>query len=390
MGASARYSSSALLLLLAAGCVKELAPLEGTASLRVTVTSPTDLGSATSRLPDGERTVSVDIVAIDENGDEDTTLSGDLDVYVHFLGGLTPQLGTGKPPFATVTMTAGHADGVTVELPATYGPTFLWIEDGSGDDPSYATGTSATLWYRDAFLADTQRPVDETAFDALITSPLAGKQAIINQSRYGAGGEMVVTGIYSQGYTVSDVDCSGGSPCVPGDYDHGFVYSFNYPKDDSGRGLEVGDVVSELRGGISDFNGLTEIGFPQTFLAKDGNGDPIVAPGDVPDPVVIQSSWLTSKIEMERVEGGLVAIENAQLCPLDDEWTTYQQWELDVGLGCGSPVSVISAGQVASFDPTPFVGQVLPRVVGTLRPVNLETLNVWIIYPRDASDITTP
>ncbi|HTM23293.1 MAG TPA: hypothetical protein VL172_22380 [Kofleriaceae bacterium] len=390
MGAFARSSSSALLLLLAAGCTDELPPIEGTASLRVTVVSPTDLGSAETRLPDSDRTVTLDIVALDNNGEEDTTLSGPLDVYVHFLGGLTPQLGTGDPPFATVTMTGGHADGVTVDLPATYGPTFLWIEDGSGDDPTFATGTSATLWYRDAYLADTQRPVDESAFDALLVSPLAGKQAIINTSEFGATGKLVVTGVYGQGYTVSDVDCPGGNPpCTPGDYGHGFVYSFNYPVDENGRGVRVGNVVAELRGGISDFNGLTEIGFPQTFLATSG-GDPILDESLVPEPVVLQPEWLSSGIDMEKVEGALVAVDNATLCPLDDQFTTYQQWELDIGLGCGVPVSVISAGQVASFDPTPYVGQVLPRVVGTLRPVNFADFDVWIIYPRDASDIETP
>jgi hypothetical protein len=105
---------------------------------------------------------------------------------------------------------------------------------------------------------------------------------------------------------------------------------------------------------------------------------------------VIQPAWLSAGIEMEKVEGGLVAIENAELCPLDDQFTMYQQWELDVGLGCGVPISVISAGQVASFDPTAHVGEFLPRVVGTLRPVNFEDFDVWIVYPRDAGDIQTP
>jgi hypothetical protein len=34
------------------------------------------------------------------------------------------------------------------------------------------------------------------------------------------------------------------------------------------------------------------------------------------------------------------------------------------------------------------VGKTLPRVVGTLRPVNIGTFNVWIVYPRSAADLT--
>lgn len=388
MDGSARFSSGAgvaLLVMLGGGCVDELPPIEGTSSLRVEVVSPADLGSESSRLDDSQRQVTLNIVALDNQNQEDLEFSGTLDVYVHFLGGLTPELGTDEPPFATVTMTAGHADGVTVDLPATYGPTFLWVEHASGDAPTYATGTSATLWYRDAYLADTQRPIDETSWDALINSPLSGKQAIVSASRYGAGGRLVVTGVYSQGYTVSDVNCVA-DPCVAGEYDHNFVYSFNLPRDEDGRTVREGHLIAELRGGLSDFNGLTEIGFPQTFLLEDGSGDPILDGSRIPEPAVIQSAWLTDSIQMEKLEGGLVAIENAELCPLDDQYTMYQQWELDVGLGCGVPVSVISPG----FNPAPYVGQVMPRVVGTLRPVNFEEFDVFIVYPRDVDDITTP
>jgi hypothetical protein len=391
MDAFARSSSrAALLLALVAGCVEEKPGIEGVASLRVDIVSPADLGSAENRLSDADRTVTLDIVAVDYDGMEDTTLSDPLDVYVHYLGGLTPQLGTDDPPYTTITMSNGRAEGVTIDLPSSYGATFLWIEHATSIEPNYATGTSETLWYRDAYLADTQRPLDEGAFDARVASPLAGKQAIISDSRYGATGKLVVTGVYAQGYTVSDVDCPGGNPpCTSGDYDHMFVYSFNYPRDEEGSGISQGDVVCEVRGGLSDFNGLTEIGFPQTFLSTDDcTADQSSA--YIPEPPVLQSAWLSSGIELERLEGGLVALEDAVLCPLDFEFEMYGQWELDVGLGCGNPVSVISAGQVASFDPTPYVGQTLPRVVGTLRPVNFSDFDVWIIYPRDANDIETP
>ena len=37
-------------------------------------------------------------------------------------------------------------------------------------------------------------------------------------------------------------------------------------------------------------------------------------------------------------------------------------------------------------DPMTLVGKTLTKVVGTLRPVNIGTFNVWIVYPRSAAD----
>jgi hypothetical protein len=34
------------------------------------------------------------------------------------------------------------------------------------------------------------------------------------------------------------------------------------------------------------------------------------------------------------------------------------------------------------------VGKTLPRLVGNLRPINIGSFNVWIIYPRSAADFT--
>ena len=67
----------------------------------------------------------------------------------------------------------------------------------------------------------------------------------------------------------------------------------------------------------------------------------------------------------------------------------YKQWKLDLGLGCQDAINVITSG-VAELDPAEHVGEVMPRVVGTLRPVNTGSFNVWIVYPRGTSDLTLP
>lgn len=375
-----------LLLPLLASCVEELPGVEGTQSLRVTLVSPTEPGSPEAPLADDALTVSVRVEAIDETGEVDTTFSGDVDVYVQFLGSLTPDLG--RNPLDRITLAAGVSPTVELTMPRVFGPTFLWIEDG-GEDGTYATGTSPTLWYRDPYLADVSTPDDEAALDALESSPLEQKQVTVTASRYGAVGRLVVTGVYAQGYTVSDVQCAdeaGTPPCTTGFYDHVLVFSFSRPRDERGRNIAVGQVIDGFAGSVQEFNGLTEIGFPQSFVAAE---EPDVDPARIPVPEMIQTTWLSNTIEMERRESALVAIENAVLCPLDEEYEVYKQWKLDVGRGCGSPINVITAG-VADFDPALHVGETMPRVVGTLRPVNIGTFNVWIVYPRSTDDVTSP
>jgi hypothetical protein len=383
--ALARLAPAAALVLAAGGCVDERDPIEGTTSLAVELVSPEDPGTEDDRLADGARAVTIAVSALDAQGEVDPDFTRSVQLYVHYLGGLTPELGA--TPLVRIDVEAGQSQPIDLELPGVFGPTFLWVEDARGASPSFATGTSPVLWYRDPFLADVSRPVDEAANDALERSPLELKQIRVTGSRYGADGRLVVTGIYSQGYTLADVRCRAGGapPCTTGDYDSVFVFSFGRPVGEGTGAIQVGDVIEVLTGGISEFNGLTEVNFPESFVAE-GERDA----DRLPEPVVIQPEWLGTRIEMERVEAGLVAIENATVCELDDDYETFSQWKLDLGLGCGDPVNVITQGQVNDFDPAEHVGQVLPRVVGTLRPVNIGTFDVWIIYPRTADDLTLP
>ena len=212
MGAFARCSSRAPILLLGcatltAGCVEELAPIEGTQSLRVELTSPVELGSAEEPLDESVREVAATVTAIDHDNLTDADFAGLIDIYVHFLGGLTPEIGT-FDRLAQVQLVDGVGT-VTVDLPPVFGPTFLWAQhsdsDGDGfDDPdaTYATGTSPTLWFRQPYLADVSRPEDEEALDALERSALTDKHINVVASRYGDRGRLVVTGVYAQGYTL--------------------------------------------------------------------------------------------------------------------------------------------------------------------------------------------
>ena len=205
---------------------------------------------------------------------------------------------------------------------------------------------------------------------------------------------------FAQGYTVSDVQCAanGAPPCtlapnpkaggMPG-YDHKMVFSFSAPRDQDGRLVQQGQLITGFAGGISEFNGLTEVGFPQTFADEGAE----VNNARIPAPAVFDMSWFTNKYMFERNEAGLIEIDGAKVCDLDQDYDTYKQWKLDPS-GAGSCagnknlINVITTGIVPSETITSLVGKTLPKVVGVLRPVNIGSFNVWIIYPRDSADLT--
>ncbi|MEZ4367706.1 MAG: hypothetical protein R2939_15730 [Kofleriaceae bacterium] len=381
--------------LVAAACTTTNPGVEGTQSLRVELMTPADPGSPEQRLADSVRDVTVRVTALDEQGEVDAGLSREVDVFVQFLGGLTPQLGSA--PLDHITLNEGVSGPATITLPEVFGPTYLWIEDGlddpampAADDPAtFATGTSPTLWFRDPFIEDIQRPADEGALAALSESPLQDKQVNVRGSRYGASGRLIITSTYAQGYTLSDVECqdaAGTPPCVAGDYDHVLVFSFSRPRDDAGGELVIGQAIDGFAGAVQEFNGLTEMGFPQTFVS----GPPDVDLARLPPAVPVDTSWLSNPILFERNEAGLLELTDATICPLDDDYTTYKQWKVDIGNGCGDPINVITSGTVTDFDPATYVGQTLPSIIGTLRPVNIGSFNVWILFPRFSADLTLP
>jgi hypothetical protein len=93
----------------------------------------------------------------------------------------------------------------------------------------------------------------------------------------------------------------------------------------------------------------------------------------------------------ERNEAAPITVANAVVCDLDKDYTTYKQWKLDpsgVGGDCTgrNVINVITNGVIPT-DPATLVGKTLAKVTGVLRPVNIGSFNVWIIYPRSSADV---
>lgn len=410
----AAAAAFALAAPLAAGCTEHRGHgLVGTQSIEVTLVAPADPGAIDRLLPDTLRTAVVDLTARDADGEIDPTFTKEVRVYTQFLGTLTPPLEQLPPNL--IMMTSGVATNQTITLPPrVFGKTTLWVDDGEGSGSEYVpgrvAGASPDLWFRDPVIADLQTPRDEMGLDALTRTPLQDKQIAVRKSRYGARGRLVITSVFSQGYTVSDVQCAddtGAPPCVAQAYDHALVFTFSAGRGSDGHVLAEGEAIGGFAGGLTEFNGLTEVGFPTTFtpLYNDANGDGVndaIDRARMPAPALLQTSWFgalsepAGRINFERNEAGLIEIRGGVVCPLDDDYATYKQWKLDPagvgGANCAGDnlVNVITAGVVSSVDPAALVGKALPRVVGILRPVSVGSFNVWIVYPRGAGDLDLP
>src|SRR5262245_56988019 len=134
---------SLVLVASVAACVETREPITGTQSLKIDLKSPT--GAPASPLPDTMRQVVVDVTAIGPDGKVDGSYNNQVQVYVNFLGTLTPYLGA-PTPLAAINMTAGVGTNQTINLPPVFGPATLWFDDGNDIEPTYATGVSQTLW----------------------------------------------------------------------------------------------------------------------------------------------------------------------------------------------------------------------------------------------------
>jgi hypothetical protein len=383
-------------LILVGACTTERDAITGTQSLEVTLLSPTDPGDVDHRLDDTARSVRFSVRALNAEGELGTDFTDEVRVYAQFLGTLTPELA--DQPLLRFDVTDGEAAEQTVTLPeSVLGATTLWIDNGKGIGSQYEagpiTGTSPTLWYADPYISNIQTPRDEMGLDALAVSPLIDKQVSVSASRHGANGRMVVTSTYAQGYTLSDVlcqDANGTPPCTAEAYDHVLIFSFSAPRDQFGTRLEIGRTIQRFTGGVSEFNELTEIGFPRTYATEDTS----INLGRVPAAVPFDPSWFgplsepDGNINFERNESGLVTVDNVFVCELDDSYERFQQWKIDPagGANCGSGrvLSVFTAGSSFTTDPATLVGTTLSNVTGILRPA----FKNWILYPRDAADIT--
>lgn len=334
------------------GCTVE-GGIQNQGSLKVTVTEICDatgcgLPTAEAPLPPNLRedieTIRFTVEAVDVDGNTDTGFNGFVRLGIN-PGSVNLAIDSNGVPHArNVQLVAGHA-AAEVQAEGMFGETRLWVEDlgyepaapgetptcsnGADDDgdvpvdfpndPGCAfaddmseefgtllTGVSQPLYYDLPTLADVQgygatTPFKATAVHIKTTAP----------------SEVVVTRVSANGFYVSDLN----EP----EYGHMYAYNFNAP-----YGMRVCDRITFLGGTATEFFGFTEITFPSYEVGLwNPTGAPCALDTDcpagefcrlggcqpcrVPEPAELTPSILQSDGEMEKLESGLVRVEQVTI-----------------------------------------------------------------------------
>lgn len=301
--------------LLVAGCVREVEPLTGPKSIRVSFDEGTaqNLGSEEEPLPFSHDTTEF-VIDVEIVGYDDATMT-DFDGEVAIL--VRP--GTvGTPHPATVELTGGVATDVYVEIKKSFGPTRIWVEDTEREGASWATGVSPMIRFEDPTLAQSQLPTGDDV-SALVDSHVEIRAV---------GRELVVTHVASDGFYVSDLTD------FPEPYGHMFAFSFSRPRD-----LVAGDKLSSLAGNVDEYLAFTELSFPSWLVESTGN--------ELPAPITVTADDVCGgTASMETLESAYVRVESVQTRFVDDEDCTdfleYGQWPVQLvveGAPC-NPVEI--------------------------------------------------
>lgn len=248
---------------------------------------------------------------------------------------------------------AGKAEGTAV-VAGMFGPSRLWLTDigyqpaGDDDDPACANGTdddedvqtdfpndpgcafaddqseeagtlltgvSEPVFYELPTVAEVQgrgstTPFEAVAVDVAVTEPV-----------------VIVTRVATDGFYVTDISDPGG-------YNHLFAFNFNTPE-----GMRVCDRLRRFSGTATEFFGFTEVSFPSYEIGRvteeptasctrdaDCGDDEFCGrqafsteggcqPCLVPEPVVLTNTLLNDDGELEKLESGLVRVEQMRITP---------------------------------------------------------------------------
>jgi hypothetical protein len=302
-----------LLSALVLGCTETRTRAPRLQSFRVSLESPA--GTPENPLPftaGSGQTFVVNVEAMGSSGELLTSHSGRVIVSV------VPGEILGVQPSEPV-VREGILTGLRVTIRKSYGPTHIWLEDGSGANP-FAVGATPTLYFQNPRVSDVQRPISGIGRSG--DSPLSGSSVTIDR------GTNIVVHVSNNGFYVVDRE----------EREFNSIFAFNFSRPE---GLRRGDKLLRFGGNISEFLGLTEINFPSWDvdrrcpserdpgqLCEEGEfcvagaclgqecGDRVCAEGavcmgdrcvpnpNIPDPVLNPPVLLAA--EMEKYEGGLV------------------------------------------------------------------------------------
>jgi len=355
--ARAGVLAATVLLLAAGGCVRQVdADITGPLSFEVTLVGG-DTGTPGDPLPFSREplTYIIDVRALDEGGATAEWWSGEAHLDIRPRGAVA----VGFSPWFEVV--GGVATGVEVVVERVHSSATIWVEDPGRDGAgSYATGLSPDLFFRNPTIRNCQ----ETEIH--LTSALRGDFVEIDLEER----EAVVTGKSRNGFYLTDLTEPGLH------FSSIFVYTFSRPD------VEVGDMVTALRGTVEEFFGFTELCFPSWKVEG-------TAP--LPAPVEIDAADVGVDLALEPYESALVEVRNVVVCPPGEGFFGYGQWAVlvDPSGNCqtgNGAINVVSAYTVPAVDPTQLAGRTIERIAGNLS-YHMAAKPGWIINVRGPEDI---
>lgn len=290
-----------------------------------------------------------------------------------------------------------------IDFPADPGCAFA--DDDTEEEGTHAAGASLPVAYQLPKISDLQGNGTTTPY------PFEAIQALTD-----APADLIVTRVASDGFYVTDLNDQANG------YNHMFAFNFSTPP-----GMRICDRVTYLSGTVTEFFGFTELSFPSYDLSFPLEG---MATCDVPEPIVLDAATINDPVAMEKLESGLVRVENAVIaanfgpdlvvnnvphensssCDLngdgavdfesaegscsnvcDDPTSKCSEWTSFSARGAytvfvGSTPIRIQTGAISTFDPVANRGKTITSVTGTLRNFSGGSLN-WTIEARCPDDL---
>jgi hypothetical protein len=335
----------------------------GTASsqhLQVTLTS-TNLGEPTSRLPISFTTptvFTVDIQALDANGDLDTSFNGYVRASV--VPGSVLSVTGPNTNGRNALLKNGQAQGIQIAVLEAYGNTRIWIEDvgyvpadplanpppqcangiddnhngeidypvdpgcyAANDDTedggTYTAGATDQLYFEYPRIADVRGVSNGGS-----VTPFPNQQLEVNTGWVAANAPkgVVVTGVSSSGFYITDLGDNRGFTSV-------YAYTYTAPPI-----MLPCDRLITFGGTAGDFYGFTEMNFPTWSLEE---WDPTVRPCLVPPAAQLNASDLatTSPGVLLNLEAALVQVAKSSTAVMSMGTTTTTSTSLHIGAHFG-------------------------------------------------------
>lgn len=295
---SGAVALAALLALAAGPCVEKRALEPGLGHIRVTLTDIAGVtGGDGSRgdpydYPEGEVTFTFNAAAYDKQGLIMDCAPGhgchEETATVQVYPGRTTSFPTEGEPEPTVQFSAGRVAGASFSARNLHGRSALLVIDRrriEGEPVqgvlrqipqyqvagSHALGASRNVYFDPPRLRHIQ--IDDYVRNQLDIDYSALERRFVDidcrNDEPAPGlpsdghGKLVVTGIYNEGFYVTDVADAGQG------FNHLYVYNYSYPED-----LALGDRLDRLVGTSQDFSGATQISFPAWTRAMDAELHP--------------------------------------------------------------------------------------------------------------------